>query len=178
MKFGEDTCQLDDIDRKLLTALQRDAKTPLAKLGEKVGLSAPAVMERLRKLEQADVITGYHATVDARRIGIDVAAFIGVAVSAQRIDPVEEWVDGQPEILECHHVTGGHTLLLKVKVRNTRALERLISSIRSLEGVNATETMVVLSTHTERVRLALETDSDEPPAEPARGRRARAKKAS
>jgi Lrp/AsnC family transcriptional regulator, leucine-responsive regulatory protein len=156
MKFGEDTVELDEIDLQLIGELQADAKASLKAIGERVGLSAPAVMERVRKLEQAEVITGYHAMIDARRVGLDIAAFIGVAISnPSKIDEFEQWIEGIREVLECHHVTGRHTLLLKAKVLNTRALEHLISRIRSLDGVEATETMVVLSTHTERVQVAL-----------------------
>jgi Lrp/AsnC family leucine-responsive transcriptional regulator len=125
------------------------------------GLSAPSVMERVRKLENAGIIKGYHALLDARKVGLDISAFIGVSISnPQLLAAFEEWVDSIPQVLECHHVTGGHTLLLKVKTQNTEDLEQLISRIRSMEGVASTETMVVLSTHTERVEIAL------PPAEP------------
>lgn len=156
MSLGE-RYDLDEIDRQLLAQLQDDGKISLQKLGEVVGLSAPSVMERVRKLEQAGIIQGYHAVVDARKVGLDIAAFIGVSITnPQELSAFETWVHSVPQIQECHHVTGGHTLLLKVKTANTRALEKLISRIRSLEGVSSTETMVVLSTHTERVQVALE----------------------
>lgn len=157
MKFEEDSYDLDAIDVDLLRALQADAKTSLSRLGERVGLSAPAVMERVRKLEQAGVITGYHAVVSPRRVGFDIGAFIGVVVKDPlKLPSVEGWISEVPEILESHHVTGGYTLLLKVRTRNTRALEKLISTVRGLEGVEGTETMVVLSTHTERIPLAFD----------------------
>lgn len=161
---------LDEIDRALLTELQANCKTPLGKLGEKVGLSAPSVMERIRKLESAGVITGYHAHVDAKRVGLDITAFVGVAINyPKNIEAFEEGIAGVPGILECHHVTGGHTLLLKVRARNTDALEELISHIRGLDGVERTETMVVLSTRTERTELPVEAGE----APPRRGRRRR-----
>jgi len=161
MNLGE-TYVLDGIDRQLLDALQTDSKRSLKEIGAAVGLSAPSVMERVRKLENAGVIRGYHALLDARKVGLDTSAFIGVSVSnPQQISEFEIWVESIPQVLECHHVTGGHTLLLKVKTQNTADLEKLISRIRSMEGVAGTETMVVLSTHTERVEVAL------PPCEPA-----------
>jgi len=126
----------------------------LNKVGERVGLSAPSVMERIRKLEAEGFISGYHAQLDARRLGLDVAAFIGVWVGHPRdIDSLETDLEPIEEILECHHVTGGPTLLLKIKTRNTESLERLISTLRSLEGVERTETNVVLSTRVERVAV-------------------------
>ena len=160
MNLGE-TYVLDGIDRQLLDALQTDSKRSLKEIGAAVGLSAPSVMERVRKLESAGVIRGYHALLDARKVGLDTSAFIGVSVSNPRqISAFEVWVESIPQVLECHHVTGGHTLLLKVKTQNTADLEKLISRIRSMDGVAGTETMVVLSTHTERVEVAL------PPCEP------------
>ena len=160
MILGE-TYVLDGIDRQLLEELQTDSKRSLKDIGSAVGLSAPSVMERVRKLENAGFIKGYHALLDARMVGLDISAFIGVSISNRDfLGAFEEWVETIPEILECHHVTGGHTLLLKVKTRNTEDLEQLISRIRFMEGVASTETMVVLSTHTERVELPL------PPGEP------------
>lgn len=163
---------LDEIDIRIVAALQADAKMPLARIGESVGLSAPSVMERVRKMEQAGVIRGYHAAIDAKKIGLDITAFVGVSINFPKgIDRFETAVRPMPEVLECHHVTGGPTLILKVKVRNTAALESLISSIRIIEGVERTETMVVLSTSTERAQLPIHVPAD------ARPRRARKKKA-
>jgi Lrp/AsnC family leucine-responsive transcriptional regulator len=140
-------------------------------LGEAVGLSAPAVLERIKKLEAANVITGYHAIIDGQKLGLDVTAFIGVVTSdPDSIEQFEQQVTALGPILECHHVTGAFTFLLKVKTANTRALERLITQIRSTEGVARTETTVVLSTHIERVQLDFHpTDGVPPPP----GRRAR-----
>jgi Lrp/AsnC family leucine-responsive transcriptional regulator len=173
-KFGEDPYPLDVIDRQVVIALQADAKISLKSVGEQVGLSAPAVMERVRKLESAGIITGYHACVDARAMGLDIAAFIGVSVhDPARLSDIEDWVEAMPQIMECHHVTGGHTLLLKVKVKNTKSLEQLISRVRSLEGVEGTHTMVVLSSHTERVQVSFD-DEVAPHDDAPRKRRRRA----
>ena len=173
MKLGE-TYDLDGIDRQLLDELQSDSKRSLKDIGAAVGLSAPSVMERVRKLENAGVIKGYHALLDARKVGLDISAFIGVSISnPPQLAAFETWVEAIPQILECHHVTGGHTLLLKVKTRNTADLEKLISRIRSMEGVASTETMVVLSTHTERVEVALPPSDSAP--DTRRRKRARRK---
>ena len=153
--------QLDQTDVTLIELLQRDAKMPLKEIGERIGMSAPSVMERIRRLEKDGVITGYYAAVDARKVGLDVSAFIGVSINKPgELGSFQEWVESVPNILESHHVTGGHTLLLKVKTENTRSLEKLISRIRSLDGVESTETMVVLSSHIERVQLPLENRAE------------------
>ncbi len=152
MKLGD---QLDEIDRKILAELQEDCKAPLAYVGKRVGLSAPSVMERIRKLEEAGIILGYHALLNSRKVGLDVTSFIGVSTSPQGIQQLESQLPDFDEVLECHHVTGGYTMLLKVKTQNTETLEQLISRIRLLEGVTRTETLVVLSTRLERTLVPL-----------------------
>lgn len=156
MKLGEEQPELDEIDLGILSLLQENCRISLAKIGEQVGLSAPSVIERVKKLEDGGLIRGYHALLDAKRLGMDVTAFIGVSINHPRsISRFESEVGTIDDVLECHHVTGGYTLLLKVKTLNTSSLENLISRIRSIEGVERTETMVVLSTHVERTQLAM-----------------------
>jgi Lrp/AsnC family leucine-responsive transcriptional regulator len=160
MKLGGDmNGDLDAIDLRILAMLQEHCKISLAKMGELVGLSAPSVIERVKKLEDSGIIIGYHAAVDARRLGKDITAFIGVSIGHPRtIEKFEDAVETLDDVLECHHVTGEHSLLLKVKTANTSSLEELIRTIRSIEGVARTETMVVLSTHTERAQITVHRD--------------------
>jgi Lrp/AsnC family leucine-responsive transcriptional regulator len=173
MRFGGNAdAAPDDTDIRILGLLQDDCRTPLARIGEQVGLSAPAVLERIKKLEAAGVIAGYHALVDARKLGLDVTAFIGVITTdPDSIEQFEQSIGGLDNVLECHHVTGAFTFLLKVKTANTSTLERLISQIRSIEGVARTETTVVLSTYIERVQLGLTTGTPTPPGATRRSRR-------
>jgi Lrp/AsnC family leucine-responsive transcriptional regulator len=156
-KLGDEAVALDETDRHILVLLQDDCKRPLTEIGEAVGMSAPSVLERVRKLEQHGVIKGYHARVDARRIGLDLWAFVGVTINFPKsIEGFKREVVALPEVLECHHVTGEHTMLIKIKTKNTASLELLLSGVRSLEGVTGTQTMVVLSTLAERATLPLE----------------------
>lgn len=156
MKFNGPPPERDSTDLAILELLQENCKQPLAAIGQKVGLSAPAVVERIHKLEEAGVITGYVALLDSRRLGRDVTAFIGVATERARdIARIEHEVVAIEDVLECHHVTGLYTLMLKVKTETTGSLEELIERIRLLDGVARTETMVVLSTHAERPRIPL-----------------------
>lgn len=166
MKIHRNVVELDAIDRGLLEGLQDNCKQSLAVLGEKVGLSAPSVLDRIHKLEEAGVIRGYAAQLDGRRVGKDITAFIGVSTDRPAaIRSVAREVGLMDEILDCHHVTGSHTLMLKLKTRSTETLEVLIDRVRGLDGVTRTETMVVLSTHAERSRISLseETDDDDEP---------------
>ncbi len=177
MKTKPVTHEFDALDREILELLQHNCKQPLAAIGEKVGLSAPSVVERIHKLEQAGVITGYVALLDSRRLGKDVTAFIGVSTDHPRsIGAAERQISAIDDVLECHHVTGAHTLMLKVKTQNTETLEKVIDTIRSLDDVMRTETNIVLSTHSEQPHIALHT-SQEFDSRPARrsgprGRRA------
>ncbi len=147
---------LDAVDVALLRILQEDCKTSLARLGEVVGLSAPAVMKRLRKLEQAGVIKGYRAELDSRAVGLDVTAFVGLSLNYPKdMDEFAQLLQNTPGIQECHHVTGKWSLLLKVIARNTADLEDLISKLRQVHTVQRTETLVVLSTRKERSAVPL-----------------------
>jgi len=172
MKLGGDSPELDAIDLQIINLLQTNGRIPHTKLAEQVGLSAPSVIERVKKLEDGGIITGYHASVDARQLGKDMTAFIGVSISHPKtIGLFEETVSLLDDVLECHHVTGGHTILLKIKTENTSSLERLISTIRSIEGVARTETMVVLSTHIERGMIAAHASQENAELANGHGRR-------
>jgi Lrp/AsnC family transcriptional regulator, leucine-responsive regulatory protein len=149
--------ELDDTDRALIAALQEDCSQSLAKLGVGVGLSAPSVLERVRKLEASGLVRGYHASIDPRLLGLDIGAFIGVGIDHPRhITTFEKAMLGVPEVLECHHVTGRHTLMLKVRTANTESVHKLIGVIREQKGVVRTETMIILGTQLERASLPLE----------------------
>jgi Lrp/AsnC family leucine-responsive transcriptional regulator len=161
MKFSRVSPEFDATDRAILELLQENCKQPLSAIGEKVGLKAPSVVERIHKLEEAGVITAYVAQLDARRLGNDVTVFIGVDTDhPHALGRLERELAAIDDILECHHVTGVHTLMLKAKTRNTESLERLIDRIRSLDGVASTDTSVVLSTQAERTRLALDSSEE------------------
>jgi Lrp/AsnC family leucine-responsive transcriptional regulator len=177
MRFNRIEPEFDATDRAILELLQENCKQPLAAIGEKVGLSAPSVVERIHKLEEAGVITGYVALLDGRRVGKDVTAFIGVSTDRPRaLGQLEREMTSIADVLECHHITGAHSLMLKVKTRSTESLEEVIEQLRSLSDVTRTETMVVLSTHWESPRMSLKAASfdSRPPRRPsgARSRRA------
>ena len=160
---------LDNLDRGILEVLQEDCKTPLVKIGERVGLSAPAVVERVHKLEEAGIIRGYHALLDGRRVGLDVTAFVGVTLNHQRIVGLLETSLGElPQILEAHYITGDHALLLKVKVQNSAALESLLARLRTIPGIECTHTMIALSSPLERVEVMVSTEEEQRTAAAAR----------
>ncbi len=147
---------IDIIDLKILYILQNNGRKRLADIADEVELSAPAVMERVKKLEASRVIRGYQALIDSKKVGKDITAFIGVSIGNQRgIDNFAQQMLRYGDVLECHHVTGDESFILKVKSANTASLEKLLGEIRSVDGVTRTVTNVVLSTAKESQALDL-----------------------
>ncbi len=147
---------LDDIDVKILDILQKQGRTRRNDLAEKVDLSIPAVSERLRKLEEAEIITGYFAKLNHRKLGKEITAFIAVTVdSSKHFSTFVDHSDNADDILECHAVTGEGTHTLKVRTENPESLEKLLGKIQSWPGVVKTTTSVVLSTSKETMRIKI-----------------------
>lgn len=138
---------LDPTDAHILHLLQADGRIKRKDVAEAVGLSLPAVSERMRKLEERGLVLGYHAILDPKRIGLDVAAFVRVGVDgSDHYDAFVAAAVAMPEVQEVHAITGEGSHLLKVRVRTTTALERLLGALQRLPGVRATQTSIVLST--------------------------------
>jgi len=138
---------MDDLDLKLLELLQSDGRRTQLELSREVGLSQPAVAERIRKLEAREVITGYAARVDAAKLGKDITAFIGVSIEHPKyFDGFTKKVLSLTEVLEAHRVAGADSYLLKVRTDNTRTLDTLlVGTLRTIPGVTRTDTTIVLS---------------------------------
>lgn len=134
---------LDDVDRRLLAALQRDGRATYAELGRAVGLSASATTERVRRLEESGVITGYTCEVDPEKLGLPIAALVRLRYPSTNYRPFHQLLDTTPEIVEAHHVTGEDCFVLSVRVRSMRHLEEVTGRIGGLGGVT---TSVVYST--------------------------------
>jgi len=153
---------MDSIDVRLVSLLQGSGRISQNELAHAVGLSAPAVAERVRKLEDRGVIRQYTALVDPHTVGLDVTAFISVVINGSKFYPVfAQRVEERPEVLECHSVTGQGSHLLKVRTDSTSSLERLLSDIQAWPGVQSTTTSVVLSTAKETPGPTLEELSRE-----------------
>ena len=137
----------DPIDYKLIDLLQQNARMTQLEMAAAVGLSQPAVAERMRKLEQEGIITGYSARVDGRKLGKDITAFIGVRIEHPKYNSgFGKKVLAIPDVLECHRITGPDSYLLKVVTEDTQSLDSLISDLlRHIPGVTRTLTTVVTS---------------------------------
>ena len=117
---------LDTTNLRLIEALQQDARLSLAELGRRVGLTAPAVAERLARLEEAGVIRGYHADVDPRALGYQLSVVLRIRPAARMIAKVAELAQKTAEVTECHRVTGEDCFVMRLHVRDVAHLEELI----------------------------------------------------
>jgi Lrp/AsnC family leucine-responsive transcriptional regulator len=141
-KTFENEKLLDRIGLKICSLLAENARLPLAEIGRLVGLSAPAVAERIRRMEGAGIISGYHAEISPDKIGLLVLAFIRMQVPREKYQRLITFADKSSEVLECHHISGEDSFILKVAVPSVADLEPLITG---LSGYGSTMTSIVLA---------------------------------
>ncbi|MGP1441136.1 MAG: Lrp/AsnC family transcriptional regulator [Anaerovoracaceae bacterium] len=138
---------MDIIDVKILEVLQDNARVSISELSKKVNLSLSAVSERLKKLENSNIIESYTAILDAKLMGKDLSVVISIGLeSTSDTKSFLEFVDSEPEILECHYITGEYDYMLKVTTPSTHTLELIMNKIKSFNGIKRTQTNVILST--------------------------------
>ena len=138
---------LDEIDRKLLQELQEDARTSYAELGRRVGLTTPAVIERVRKLEDARIITGYRTEVDTARVGLPIIAFVRMSITGIDYSHIIGVAEQSNEVLECHRATGDDSFIMKVAVASVEHRQQVIDR---LTPYGITTTTIVLSSPVKR----------------------------
>ncbi|MBR5322081.1 MAG: Lrp/AsnC family transcriptional regulator [Clostridia bacterium] len=134
---------MDKIDKMILSMLQKNARTPLKVLAEKVFLSSPAVSSRIKRLENDGVITGYRAEVDPAKLGCFITAFINIAMDVEKRKTFYEFAEKCPNVLECNFITGDYSLLLKVVFPTTLELDVFVGEIQKF---GKTQTTIVFST--------------------------------
>ena len=136
--------KLDETDRKIIEILQEDGRISMKDLGKLIGLTSPAVSERIKRLENCGIISGYKAIINPDALGINIKAFIHISLpGSQSYAEFLENAKSDPRIVECHHITGDDCSLLKVLVRDMQELENVIDSIKK---IGSTKTSVILST--------------------------------
>ena len=126
----------------LLRELQADARLSYAELGRRVGLTTPAVAERVKRLEEAKIILGYRAEIDPAKIGLPILAFIRMSIVGVDFAQIVRVAEDSEEVLECHRGTGGDSFILKVAVADVAHLQRMIDK---LMPYGVTTTSIVLS---------------------------------
>jgi Lrp/AsnC family leucine-responsive transcriptional regulator len=152
---------LDDLDIIILKKLQDNGRIKRNELADSVGLSLPSLSERLKKLEDHNVIQGYYTKVNRNSFGFDIMAFVSVIMdSSKNYEKFSEHVKKTPEILECHAILGEGSHILKVVVKGTKDLESLLGKIQSWPGVHRTVTSFVLSSIKETTSLNLHSKKE------------------
>ena len=127
--------ELDVTDHAMIEHLQHDGRTSVAQLARAISLSPSATADRLRRLTDGGVITGYSITVDPEALGYTVTAFVRLAYPTGNYKPFHDLVDSLLEIVEAHHVTGADCFIIKVLARSMRDLERIAGRLATLGGI-------------------------------------------
>lgn len=135
---------MDNIDRKILTLLQSNARMALKAISEQTFLSSPAVAARIERLEKAGIITGYHASVNPFKLGYHIMAFISIDVKPENKEEFYAFAKDTANVLECSYVTGEYSMLLKVAFESTMDLDDFIGN---LQRFGRSSTQIVFSTH-------------------------------
>ena len=146
---------MDKVDLRILSALQQDARLSYRALARRAGLSSPATAERVRKLEVAKTIQGYHARINPAALGYQVEALMSVTYPAQHSRRMYKLAHSTPEIIECLHVSGNASVVLRVVARSTQQLEQLMLKVQQ---IGTTETSIILSVPLRRAALEVARD--------------------
>ena len=158
----EPKIKLDDIDLQILQILQSHGRITNAKLAQQVGLSAPPMLERVKKLERLGIITGYRAILDAKRLGRDFFVFVAVNVSVSELsnyERIESQLSAMPEVLECHHIAGDIDFLVKVNVEDQEAYKSFVTEhLAAIKGISRLHSWVVLSTIKDSTELHIKRE--------------------
>ena len=139
---------LDHIDKQIISILQHKGRDSASHIAIEIGMSVPAVTDRIRKLQEASVITSFQAIIDPRMIGLDVSALITIiSESSAHYTEVVESAKNTEEVIQCFTTTGNGSHVLIIQTENTRSLEILLRQIQAWPGVMRTETQIILSNY-------------------------------
>ena len=133
---------MDSTDYRIIEILQKNGRISMKDLGKAVNMTSPAVAERVRKLEENGVILGYKAIISPEKLNKNIMAFINVGLAPENYQPFIDFAGKNESIVECHHVTGGFSVIIKVLTKNTSDLKALIDEIKK---IGSTQTSVILS---------------------------------
>jgi Lrp/AsnC family leucine-responsive transcriptional regulator len=157
---GANAAGLDDVNRRLLAELQDNARFSLAELGRRVGLTAPAVAERLQRLEETGIVCGYHAVLDPRTLGYTLGAVLRLRPAARELHRVADVARRTPEVVECHRITGEDCFIMKLHLRDIEHLEQVVDRFTPF---GQTTTSLIQSSPVPARGLVLDPP-DEPPS--------------
>ncbi|MGI4946184.1 MAG: Lrp/AsnC family transcriptional regulator [Janthinobacterium lividum] len=149
MKLGADQPDLDAIDRRILIELQQDGRMTNVELARRAEITAPPCLRRVRRLEEAGIIRGYHADTDPARLGWEIVFFALIGLDSQKesvLSAFETLVDGWPEVRECHMIRGGGDFLLRLVARDTAHQNLLTQRLTGAAAVSRVQTLQTIRT--------------------------------
>jgi Lrp/AsnC family transcriptional regulator, leucine-responsive regulatory protein len=153
--------KLDEIDKKILEIIQRDGRITNTKLASLIGISQPAMLERVRRLEGSDVISGYTAILDREKIGLEVMVFVAVSLALHQlssVDKIKKKIVSFPEVLECYQVSGDDDFILKVALENINSyMDFVMNKLSKVSGIRKVKSSFVLSTVKNSNNFSLES---------------------
>lgn len=153
--------KLDDIDKKILEVIQKDGRITNTKLASMIGISQPAMLERVRRLEASGVISGYTATLDREKIGLGVMVFVSVSLALHQlssVDKIKKKIASFPEVLECYQISGDDDFILKVALENMNSyLDFVMNKLSKVAGVRKVNSSFVLDTVKKSNNFSLES---------------------
>ena len=152
MKVVNHNIEIDGIDKTILRALMRDARTPVLSIAREVGISGAAIHQRLRKLENSGIISGSKFVINPKVLGYTTMAFIGIYLDKAMSNPkAVKQLEKIPEVLECHYTTGNWSVFIKILCKDNEHLMQLLNKeIQSIPGVSRTETFISLAQQIDR----------------------------
>ena len=147
MLSSKNGLNLENLDNEILSILQKNGRNSVSSIAEKISLSIPATSDRIKKLEDLNIIRGYRAIINPQKIGLDLSALITiVSESSSNYEKIVEHANEMNEIVECFATTGRGSHMLVIQTKNTQSLEKLLRKIQSWPNVIRTETQIILST--------------------------------
>ncbi|ANF22102.1 Lrp/AsnC family transcriptional regulator [Thermococcus piezophilus] len=146
---------LDEIDKKILTILQKNSRTPLREISKEVNLAESTVYERIKKLKERGIIRKFTVILDPDSLGFKILAFILIKSKAGKYTHVAKELTKYPQIIEIYETTGDYDMLVKIRTKGSEELNKFLDTIGEIEGVESTNTMVVLKVHKETTELPL-----------------------
>jgi Lrp/AsnC family transcriptional regulator, regulator for asnA, asnC and gidA len=152
LKITDHNLIIDGIDKTILRALMKDARTPVLEIARQVGISGAAIHQRLRKLEQSELLSGSKFVINTKALGYTTMAFIGIFLDKAVNNPTAvKQLKKIPEVLECHYTTGNWSILIKVLCKDNEHLMQVLNkNIQTINGVSRTETFISLDQQIDR----------------------------
>ena len=152
--------KIDNTDLQILNQLIQNARESASNIAELIGMSVPAVTERIKKLQDSGIIKGYSLEIDKQKLGMDVSAFITIiSESSAYFEDVVKQADDNMNVISCYTTTGTGSHILHIEVENTVALEKILRDIQSWPGVKRTETQLILSSY-KNTKLLIQKEED------------------